>query len=155
MRHASRWAAALLLVGGALLSGCARSAAGTAAPGADKPARVETVAGTEAKKVILTEQAVARLGIRTETVSLTVAAAAAGGGTATRTTVPYSALLYDTKGQTWVFEEVEPNSYLRRKVDVEVVDGETVVMRSGLPLAARVVTVGAAMLYGAELGTGI
>ncbi len=156
MRHGRRWAAALLLVGGAVLAGCAGSEAGAPAPGADadKPARVEPVAGTAAKKVVLTEQAVTRLGIRTETVSI-AAVAGVAGATRTRTTVPYSALIYDTAGVTWVFEEVAPRSYLRRQVVVDVIDGETMVMASGPPLAARVVTVGAAMLYGAELGTGI
>ena len=33
--------------------------------------------------------------------------------------------------------------------------GETVLMRSGPALGATIVTVGAAMLYGAELGTGV
>ena len=72
----------------------------------------------------------------------------------TRTTVPYSALLYDTKGDTWVFEVVAERSYLRKKVAVEVVDGETVVMTSGPAVGATVVTVGAAVVYGTELGTG-
>ena len=152
MRHASRWAAALLLVGGTALSGCAGSAVGAPAPGSEQPARVEPVPGTDAKKVVLTERAAARLGIRTETASLVASTGAAG--TEARTTVPYSALLYDTKGDTWVFEEVAVHTYLRRKIDVEVVDGETVVTRRGPSLTAEVVTVGAAMLYGTELGTG-
>lgn len=153
MRHASRLVAALLVVGGTALGGCTRSEAGAAASGGEKPAKVEAVAGTEAKKVVLTEQAVTRLGIRTETVSL-MAVTGANGKVATRETVPYSALLYDTKGDTWVFEVVEPRSYLRKKVVVDTVEGETVLMRGGPPVASTVVTVGAAMLYGTELGTG-
>jgi hypothetical protein len=153
MRHASRWAAALLLVGGAALSGCSGSAAGAPAPASEQPAAVESVPGTDAKKVVLTERATTRLGIRTETVSL-VPTTGTAGGTEIRTTVPYSALIYDTKGDTWVFEEVAARSYLRKKIAVEVVDGETVVTRRGPALTAKVVTVGAAMLYGTELGTG-
>ena len=148
--HASRWVAALLVIGGLALTGCTRLEAAAVA-GAEKPSKVEAVAGTEAKKVVLTEQAVTRLGLETATVA---ARTAAGGKTATRTTVPYSALLYDTKGDTWVFEVVAERSYLRKKVAVEVVDGETVVMTSGPAVGATVVTVGAAVVYGTELGTG-
>ena len=68
--------------------------------------------------------------------------------------MPYSALIYDTGGQIWVYEMVEPQAYLRKKIDVESVDGETVIMTRGPAAGSPVVTVGAAMLYGAELGTG-
>jgi hypothetical protein len=149
--RASRWAAALLVIGGLALTGCTKSEAAAGAA-AEKPAKVEAVAGTDAKKVVLTEQAVTRLGLRTATVGKK--SVATGGTTATRTTVPYSALLYDAKGDTWVFEVVAPRSYLRTKVAVEIVDGETVVMTDGPAAGTSVVTVGAAVLYGAELGTG-
>jgi dipeptidase len=124
-----------------------------AVAGAEKPSKVEAVAGTEAKKVVLTEQAVTRLGLQTATVAARPVRLA-GGRTATRTTVPYSALLYDSKGDTWVFEVVGERSYLRKKVAVEIVDGETVIMNSGPAVGATVVTVGAAVVYGTELGTG-
>jgi dipeptidase len=150
--HASRWAAALLVIGGLALTGCTKLEAAAVA-GAEKPSKVEAVAGTEAKKVVLTEQAVTRLGLQTATVAARPVRLA-GGKTATRTTVPYSALLYDTKGDTWVFEVVAERSYLRKKVAVEVVDAETVVMTSGPAVGTTVVTVGAAVVYGTELGTG-
>lgn len=153
MRHASRWAAALLVVGGLALSGCADPQVGASGTSGEEPSKVEAVAGTDVKKVVLTEQAVTRLGIRTETVSV-MGVAGASGMPAVGTTVPYSALLYDTNGDTYVFEVVEPRSYLRKKVDVEAVEGETVIMRSGPEVGATVVTVGAAVLYGTELGTG-
>ena len=158
MRHASRWAAALLVIGGLVigglvLSGCTRSTAGTAASSTEQPAKVEAVAGAEAKRVVLTQQAVTRLGIQTATVAKK-AVRGADGRTTTRSTVPYSALLYDTKGDTWVFEVLEPRSYQRKRVEVENVDGETVVMAGGPAPGTAVVTVGAAPLYGTELGTG-
>ena len=158
MRHASRWVPALLVIGGLVigglaLSGCTRSSAGTAASSAEQPAKVEAVAGAEAKKVVLTQQAVTRLGIQTASVA-TKAVRGADGRTTARLTVPYSALLYDVKGDTWVFEVVEPGSYQRTRIEVENVDGETVVMASGPARGTAVVTVGAAMLYGTELGTG-
>ena len=140
MRHASRWAAALLVIGGLAVGGCNQSAVQTAAPAGEKPAKVEAVAGSDSKQVVLTEQAVTRLGIETAPV---------GGRT-----VPYSALLYDVNGDTWVFEVTAPRTYQRTKVTVKVVDRDTVVLTSGPPAGRTVVTVGAAVLYGTELGTG-
>jgi hypothetical protein len=150
--------AALLVIGGVVigglaLSGCTGSSAGTTASSAEQPAKVEAVAGAEAKKVVLTQQAVTRLGIQTASVA-TKAVRGADGRTTTRSTVPYSALLYDAKGDTWVFEVVEPRSYQRKRIEVENVDGETVVMAGGPAPGTAVVTVGAAPLYGTELGTG-
>jgi len=158
MRHASRWVAALLVIGGVVigglaLSGCTGSSAGTTVSSAEQPAEVEAVAGAEAKKVVLTQQAVTRLGIQTASVA-TRAVRGLDGRTTTRSTVPYSTLLYDAKGDTWVFEVVEPRSYQRKRVEVENVDGETVVMAGGPAPGTAVVTVGAALLYGTELGTG-
>jgi dipeptidase len=155
--HASRWAAARRVIGGLVIGGLALTGCTTlettASARTEKPSKVEAVAGTEAKKVVLTEQAVTRLGLQTATVAARTVRAA-GGRTATRTTAPYSALLYDSKGDTWVFEVVGERAYLRKKVAVEIVDGETVVMTSGPAAGTTVVTVGAAVLYGAELGTG-
>jgi uncharacterized membrane protein len=150
MRSVSRWAVALLL-GGLAVTGCTGSHASVSAA-AEEPSRLEAVAGTDTKKVVLTEQAVTRLGLRTAPVGRRTVSPA--GRTATRTTVPYSALLYDTEGDTWVYEVVGAQMYLRKKVDVETVEGETVVMTHGPAAGATVVTVGAAMLYGTELGVG-
>lgn len=130
------------------MSGCASSTAGPSAT--EKPATVEAVPGTDAKKVVLTEQAVTRLGVKIDTVATT----AVIGADRPTTSVPYSALIYDVNGITWIFEEVEPRSFLRKRVDVQIVNGETVIMTNGPPVGSRIVIVGAAVLYGTELGTG-
>lgn len=150
MRRASWLTAALAVIAGLVLSGCSGTAVGS---GAEKPAKVEAVSGAEAKKVVLTEQAVTRLGIETGTVA-TATVTGADGAPADRTTVPYSALLYDVNGNTWVFEVVDQRSFLRKRVNVENIDDETVIMTSGPVAGTTIVTVGAAVLYGTELGTG-
>ncbi len=152
MRRDSQWTAAVVVIAGLLLGGCASSSQ-AGSPPAEKPAKVSAVDGTEAKKVVLTEPAVTRLGIQTAAVAAATVTGA-DGKPAARTTVPYSALIYDTKGATWVFEQVEPRSFLRKRVDIEIVSGETVVMTTGPPAGTTIVTVGAAPLYGTELGTG-
>jgi RND family efflux transporter MFP subunit len=68
--------------------------------------------------------------------------------------VPYSAILYDYQGGTWVYEQVAPQTYTRRRVELKgVVGGEALVGR-GLEPDITVVSVGAAELFGTEFGAG-
>jgi hypothetical protein len=113
-----------------------------------EPATLEDVPGSDAKRVVLTDKAVQRLGIRTAPVR---AAAVAG---APRKLVPYSAILYDTSGGTWTYVAAEPEGYVRQQVDVERVDRGDAVLRTGPPVGAAVVSVGAPELYGTEFGVG-
>jgi hypothetical protein len=68
--------------------------------------------------------------------------------------VPASALLYDAEGGTWVYERVAPQTYARRRVQIEaVVDADAALV--GEALAGReVVVAGAAELFGTEFGAG-
>lgn len=65
--------------------------------------------------------------------------------------VPYGALYYDAKGQPWVYVTSQPLTYERQRVRVERVVGERAVLSDGPPVGTQVVTVGAALLYGAEI----
>lgn len=68
--------------------------------------------------------------------------------------VPWSAVLHDTSGGTWVYENTAPQQYVRRRVEVRrVVDGRAVLAR-GPAVGAKVVTAGAAEIFGTEFGTG-
>lgn len=66
--------------------------------------------------------------------------------------VPRSALIRDALGGTWVYENVAAHSYTRRRVSVDRVVGDRAALGSGPKVGARVVTEGAAELYGAEFG---
>jgi multidrug efflux pump subunit AcrA (membrane-fusion protein) len=66
--------------------------------------------------------------------------------------IPYSALIRDALGGTWVYENVSPHVYIRRRVFVDRVVGDMAALTSGLKPGAKVVTVAAAELYGAEFG---
>jgi RND family efflux transporter MFP subunit len=68
--------------------------------------------------------------------------------------VPFKAVLYDVHGGAWVYEEVEPHVYARKRVAVEFVDGDDAVLVAGPPAGARIVTDGAAELFGTEFGVG-
>ncbi len=68
--------------------------------------------------------------------------------------VPWSAVLHDIHGSTWVYEHTAPQHYVRRRVAVHrVVDARAVLAR-GPAVGAKVVTAGAAEIFGTEFGTG-
>lgn len=68
--------------------------------------------------------------------------------------VPRSAILRDIHGGAWVYENPAAQVFVRRRVDIDHVAGETAVLRRGPKPGARVVTAGAAELFGAEFGPG-
>ena len=67
-------------------------------------------------------------------------------------TVPRSALIRDALGGTWVYENIAPHTYTRRRVFVDRVVGDLAALISGPKVGAKVVTQGAEELYGAEFG---
>jgi RND family efflux transporter MFP subunit len=69
--------------------------------------------------------------------------------------VPSAAVLYDVHGGAWVYEEEEPLTYVRRRVEVKFVDEQKqAVLEKGPPEGTRVVTDGAIELFGEEFGVG-
>lgn len=68
--------------------------------------------------------------------------------------VPHAAILFDIYGGTWVYENVGPLTYARRRVDVRDVIGDLAVIGRGLDAGVKVVTSGAAELFGTEFGVG-
>lgn len=139
-------AAAGIAVMALAVSGCADATA-SAADGHQEPAVVAPIAGTDLSSVTLTERAAERLGVETATVT-------AAPGAAGQTRIPYGALLYDATGKTWAFTSTEPLVYVRAALVVAGIEGDWVTLSAGPPVGTSVVTVGAAELYGAELGVG-
>jgi RND family efflux transporter MFP subunit len=68
--------------------------------------------------------------------------------------VPRAALLHDAYGGTWVYEAREPRVYVRRRVSVVDIVDLVAVLDEGPAPGTRVVTVGAAELFGTEFGAG-
>ena len=69
-------------------------------------------------------------------------------------TVPFKAVLYDVHGGAWVYEQTTEHVYARRRVSVQHIDGESAVLGDGPDPGTRVVTDGAAELFGTEFGVG-
>jgi len=73
-----------------------------------------------------------------------------------RLVVPWAAVLHDLHGGTWIYEQTAPCTYTRRRITVERVAGDVAVLERALELApgAKIVTAGAAELFGVEFGGG-
>lgn len=68
--------------------------------------------------------------------------------------VPEAAVLYDMHGATWVYEDLGGNAYTRRRIEIARHVGDRAVVRRGIGEGAKVVTAGAAELFGTEFGAG-
>jgi hypothetical protein len=133
---------ALLLVT-LFLPGCAQPQMEAASVN-EAPATLEEVAGTDLHRITLTEHAVERLGLTTETTATDPQG---------KLTVPYAAILYDSKGKTWVYTNPEPRVYVRQAISVERIVGGAALLTAGPPAGTVVVTLGAEELFGAEFDT--
>jgi hypothetical protein len=110
-----------------------------------EPAVVEPVEGSAGlSKVSLSESAVDRIAL--ETVEVSAGDAAAG------VEIPYSAVMYDADGGTWAYVEVSPRVYIREAITVAEIRADVASLSAGPPAGTRIVSVGAAELYGAEVG---
>jgi hypothetical protein len=109
--------------------------------------------------VTFTDQAAQRTGVETVAIAVAPATLLPAGATPSpsMTVVPYSAVVYDPSGVTWVYTVPEPLTYMRAKVVVETVggaEGTEAVLSDGPPAGTTVVTKGVIELYGTELGIG-
>jgi hypothetical protein len=119
------------------------------AAAADEPAKVEPVEGSDGlSRVTLTAEAAQRIDLQTAVVRTE------GEGAAERTIVPYSAIVYETDGATWVYTSTEDLSFVRDRIVVEDIEGDRAVLLEGPAAGTEVVTVGVAELFGAENGIG-
>ena len=145
MKHQKISTAVIVLASGLALSACAQSeAAPTAEEGA---AIVQPLSGTsELSTVRLVGQAAERLGIETVPVRQS-----ARGSKAT-IVIPYGAVIYDPAGGTWAYKQVEPMTYVRVAIVVDRITGSRAILTDGPAAGTPVVSVGAAELYGAEVG---
>jgi hypothetical protein len=125
------------------LTGCdtGRLSAKPAAPAAPAAAKLEPGG---VKRITLKDIETKRLGIEFAEVSKT----------GERLTMHYNALLYDPMGREWAFASPEANTYVRMPLKVEAIEGDKVYLKEGPPPGTKLVTAGAAELYGIEFGIG-
>jgi hypothetical protein len=117
---------------------------------AEHPATIEKIEGSELSRVTLSEKAIQRLDLKTDEVR----EVKVKGSTTPRKVVPYSALIYDPQGNTWIYTSPQSRTFVRQKVEVDFIEGNFVVLNDGPPVGTVVASVAVAELYGAEFEVG-
>jgi hypothetical protein len=103
-----------------------------------EPSTLKPVKGKDdIQRVVFTAEGAKRVDLQTASVR--------------RNLVPYAALIYDPEGHTFVYTNPKPLEYLREEVEVARIEGDRVLLSRGPPAGTKVVTVGAAEVYGTEL----
>ena len=147
MKRTEQWMAVLAILGSLTLAACQKKAAKHEV---EHPATIEKIEGSDLKKVTLTARAIERLDLKTDEVREQRVSPSASA----QRVVPYSSLIYDPQGNTWVYTSPQPASFVRHKVDVERIEGEVVVLKDGPPAGTVVASRAVAELYGAEFKVG-
>jgi hypothetical protein len=148
MTHTSRFLVGLPLMACLLLVGCKQ-------PKEEDETKVENSAATvkhfddpehaaEPTRITLQDEAARRLGIETGEVT------EQGAKGKTQRALPYSAILYDTEGKAWTYTNPEPLVFVRHLIVIDQIDGDRALLTDGPSTGTKVVTVGAAELYGSE-----
>ena len=137
--------AVVTLMGAALMaSGCHN----TTVAEKHNPAKVDTTEVKGIMRVTLEKRAAERIGL--QTVAVRDEEVVSAGSSRMVKVVPYGALMYDTKGETWTFTNPKPLVFVRQHIVVESIVGDRAFLAEGPPTGTLVVTVGATELMGAE-----
>ena len=106
------------------------------------PAYVEKSEEGDYSQIVLSQRAAERLGLETKDVS-------------NQQEIPYSSIVYDEHGETWVYIDLESFTYVKRGVNINNISGDQVFLSERLPADISVVTVGVPELLGIEHGIGV
>jgi hypothetical protein len=66
--------------------------------------------------------------------------------------VPWSSVVIDINGGTWVYQNTADHQFVRKRVQVSRVAGDLAVLATGPAVGSKIVTDGAAELFGTEVG---
>jgi len=109
------------------------------------PARVEATLDAKIKKVTLTPKAAERLGVQIDEVRADMSG---------RRIVPYTAVLYDLTGGTWVYVHSDPMAFIRQAVKIDTIKGNNVYLSDGPALGTKVLASAVPQVFGTEAGVG-
>ena len=141
MQHYSRWIIVVAVAVAVLpVAGCDGTSTTTKA----MAAAVKKPEESGPKRIKLTETEAKNLGIGFAEVTQEGAQLIA----------PYNTLMYDASGREWVFISPEPNVFMRSEIKVVKIEGEKVFLAQGPAAGTKLVTDGAAELYGIVFGVG-
>lgn len=106
------------------------------------PAHIEHSEDGKMIYVKLTQRASERIGIETIKTSYN------------QKKIPYSSIIYDLNGKTWVYVSSEPLTYVRKRANVYRVSDFNAFLSKPLPVDTNVVIQGVPELFGVENGIG-
>jgi multidrug efflux pump subunit AcrA (membrane-fusion protein) len=109
------------------------------------PARVEATTDAKIKKITLTPKAAERLGILIDEVRADPSG---------RLIIPYSSVLYDLSGKTWVYISADPLTFVRGPVEIDTIKGDNVYLSDGPPVGTKVLAAGVPQIFGTEVKVG-
>lgn len=115
-----------------------------------KPVSVEYDANSGLGTVTLTAKGAERIGLKT----VEIMEQSVSRSSTPRLTVPYSSLIYDPQGGTWVYASPAPLIFMRKKIDIDYIEGDVVILNSGPEVGTVVASVGVAEIYGSEFAVG-
>ena len=155
MQGINRWIVVVLVI--AVLPGAANAGGGKSI-GKESgivPAHLESISGSDIKKVTFTADAAKRVGIVLDAVTeAQVPPTRRGEGQVTRNVVPYASVIYTPDGREWVYTVPAELTYVRHKIAIAYIKGDMVVLTEGPAAGTRIVTTGAAEVYGTEFEVG-
>lgn len=137
----------LFMLAVALLAACNTEEGSTK----EEPAHIEKVEGSEFNSVTLTQKAAERLDIQSEPVREEDVDGEMD------LVIPYSAIIYGLNGETWAYVRNPGEgslTFVRHPITVDQIEGGLAFLSDGPPVGTEVVTIGAALLYGADTGVG-
>lgn len=74
--------------------------------------------------------------------------------TAEQFVAPFSALVFDAGGGSWLYVETKEHAYERRRVDVLRIENDRAILARGPTINTRIVRSGGSELFGVEFGVG-
>jgi hypothetical protein len=148
MNRLNCWLMMVLVAAVPQIIGCERPS--VAKTEAEHPATVEHIEGSELSRVTLSDSAIKRLDVQTGKVS----EEKSPRSDANQKAVPYSSLIYDPQGNTWIYTSPESRVFVRAPIDVDFIEGDTVYLKNGPDPGTDIATVGVAEIYGTEFTVG-
>jgi hypothetical protein len=132
----------VLIAGLVSLSACGEASTGYDYETAShhEPAKLEPIKGTDVHRVIFDAEGAERVGLQTTPIRQN------GQGTV----IPYDAVIYTSDGKTYTYTAPEPLNFVRQRIIIDHVVGDSVMLSDGPPTGTEVVTVGATEVYGTE-----
>jgi hypothetical protein len=132
----------VLIAAGASPSACSEASSGYDYETAShhEPAKLEPIKGTDVQRVIFDAEGAKRVGLQTASIRQN----------GQETVIPYGAVIYGADGNAYTYTAPEPLTFVRQEIEIDRIDGNSVVLSDGPPAGTKIVTVGTAEVYGTE-----